>query len=280
MSSPLAPSAQHPPEEVETAPTPGADVGPGRRRRRTRRVVAVVAASLFAALVVAVAAFLLWAGDTYAAEPEGIATVREDARVRLDDRGDVVVLSPADGTGDRGLVFLAGAKVEPQAYAATFREVAASGTTVVVVKPFLGLALLERRPLEAFTDLAPDVDAWAVGGHSMGGVRACSYAESADVDALVLLGSYCSLGDLSGRTGLSALSVSGTEDALVSEEDVTEAQPLMPPDTDLVRIEGATHAQFGDYGPQAGDGTPAITDDEARERITEALVPFLDGAGR
>ena len=55
---------------------------------------------------------------------------------------------------------------------------------------------------------------------------------------------------------------------------------LMPPGAERVSIEGATHAQFGDYGTQSGDGTPTISDEEARERLTDVLVPFLGAVGR
>lgn len=280
MTSPLAPPAQHAPDDGASSPTGVPATPPAPRRRRVRRVLVTVALALIGLLVVAVAVFLVWADDTYPAAPEGLAAVQEDPRVRLDDRGDVVVLRPA-GEGDgSGLVFLAGAKVEPQAYAATFQEVAAQGTTVVLVEPFLHLALLERRPFEAFTALAPEVDAWAVGGHSMGGVRACTYAESEGVRALVLLASYCSLGDLSGRSDLAALTVTGTQDGLVDEESIAASLSLMPPGAERVSVDGASHAQFGDYGAQRGDGTPTISDDAARERLTDVLVPFLGSVGR
>jgi hypothetical protein len=280
MPSPLAPPAQHALDDDAPLPDRSPATPPAPRRSRVRRVLVTVALALLGLLVVAVGAFLVWADDTFAAEPAGLAAVQEDPRVRLDDRGDAVVLRPAGESDGSGLVFLAGAKVEPQAYVATFQEVAAQGTTVVLVEPFLHLALLERRPFEAFTALAPEVDAWAVGGHSMGGVRACTYAESDEVRALVLLASYCSLGDLSGRSDLVALTVTGTRDGLVDEESITSSLALMPPGAERVRIDGATHAQFGDYGAQPGDGTPTISDDEARERITEALVPFLGAVGR
>lgn len=245
-------------------------------RRRRRRVLTVVGLSVLTLVVVAVSVFLSWANDTYAAEPAGLAAVQEDSRVELDDRGDVVILSPTGESDGRGLVFLSGAKVDPQAYAATFREVAAEGTTVVIVKPFLNLAILERRPLDAFTDLVPEIGSWAVGGHSMGGVKACSYAESGEVDALVLLASYCSGDALADSTDLDVLSVSGTQDGLATPEKIDDSLSDLPASTTVVRIDGASHAQFGDYGDQPGDGTPTISDDAARERITEALVPFLD----
>lgn len=267
------------PDIPDVPETPGEHGGAGTatsaKPRRRRRGLKIALASVLAVLVVAVGAFLYWANDTYTAEPAGLAAVQEDPRVDVDDQGDVVVLRPTGESDGRGLVFLSGAKVDPQAYAATFQEVAAEGTTVVIVKPFLNLAILERRPLDAFTDLAPDVDSWAVGGHSMGGVKACSYAESGDVDALVLLASYCSGDALADRTDLDVISVSGTQDGLATPEKIDDSLADLPAATTVVRIDGASHAQFGDYGLQPGDGTPTISDDAARESISEALVPFL-----
>lgn len=269
------PEAPGAPDDAPEASTTGPAAEKPRRRRR---ILTIVGACVLAVLVVAVGAFLVWANDTYAAEPAGLVAVQEDPRVELDDQGDVVVLRPTGASDDRGLVFLAGAKVDPQAYAATFQEVAAEGTTVVIVKPFLNLAILERRPLDAFTDHAPEVGSWAVGGHSMGGVKACSYAESGEVDALVLLASYCSGDALADRTDLDVISVSGTQDGLATPEKIDDSLADLPAGTEVVRIDGASHAQFGDYGVQPGDNAPSISDEEARERISEALVPFLDPA--
>lgn len=257
---------------MPTSPEPSA---PGWVRRH-RRVLTIIGISVVALLAIAVSAFLWWANDTYPAEPAGLAAVQEDPRVDLDDRGDVVILRPTGEDDGRGLVFLSGAKVDPQAYAVTFQEVAAEGTTVVIVKPFLNLAILERRPLDAFTDLVPEVGSWAVGGHSMGGVKACSYAEPGEVDALVLLASYCSGDALASSTDLDVISVSGTQDGLATPAKIDDSLADLPASTTDVRIDGASHAQFGDYGVQPGDGTPTISDDEARESISEALVPFLD----
>jgi len=43
----------------------------------------------------------------------------------------------------------------------------------------------------------------------------------------------------------------------------------------MVEIEGASHASFGDYGPQAGDGTPTIADDEMHAEVADRLNPFM-----
>ena len=180
-------------------------------------------------------------------------------------------MAPASGDSDTGLVFIPGAKVDPLAYAATLVGAVDAGATVVITKPTLNLAFFDVRPLSAFTDLVPGIDDWLVGGHSLGGVRACQLAEG--TDGLVLFGSYCAT-DLSD-SGLAALSISGSEDGLSTPEKIDEAAHLLPADTLFVVIEGGNHAGFGAYGPQAGDGAATIPDAEIRAQITEALGPFL-----
>lgn len=230
--------------------------------------------SLAALLGLAVLGFLLWANiGVIAAEPEALAAVQDDPALTLTDEGSAWVLAPADGASETGLVFIPGAKVEPVAYAATLAGVAAEGVTVVITKPTLNLAFFDLRPLSEFTALAPEVPDWFVGGHSLGGVRACQLAE--DTDGLVLFGSYCAT-DLSG-TDLPVLSISGSEDGLSTPAKIEEAADLLPADTEFVVIEGGNHAGFGAYGPQAGDGEATIPPAEIQEQITAALVPFLRG---
>lgn len=230
-----------------------------------------ILASLGALVVAAVVAFLIWANvGVMGAEPAALAAVESDP-VTLTDEGDAWVLTPADGASNIGLVFIPGAKVEAEAYAATLVGAAAEGATVVITKPTLNLAFFDFRPLSAFTALAPDVSTWAVGGHSLGGVRACQLAE--DADALVLFASYCA-NDLSG-SDLPVLSIAGSEDGLSTPEKIAESASLLPADTAFVEIDGGNHAGFGAYGDQAGDNPATISDEQIRAEITAALAPFL-----
>lgn len=248
------------------------DAAPPAPRKRRGRILAWVLGSLGALVLVAVAGFLLWANiGVMSAEPEALAAVRADPDVTLTDAGAAWVLAPAAADSDSGLVFIPGAKVDPLAYAATLVGVVQDGATVVITKPTLNLAFFDLRPLSDFTVLAPDVQDWFVGGHSLGGVRACQLTES--TDGLVLLGSYCA-NDLS-RSGLPTLSISGSEDGLSTPVKIDEAAHLLSPDTIFVQIVGGNHAGFGAYGPQAGDGQAQITDAEIRAQITAALGSFL-----
>lgn len=258
------------PLESRSEPNPPEVDGRVPRRRR-RRILTIVLSSIAACVVVAIIAFTVWANTTFPAASGPLARALADPGIEVEISHDTVIMHPDAAPSGRGLVFLAGAKVEPDAYVATFRDLVASGTTVVIVRPTLNLAILETRPLEAFTALAPDVTSWAVGGHSQGGVKACTYASSPDVSALILLGSYCASTDLSARQDLAVLSVSGSADRLVSQEDIAAAAHLLPSDAEFIELDGVSHAQFGSYGEQPGDGRPAVTDAVAQTQITDAL---------
>ena len=205
------------------------------------------------------------------AEPEPLASVRENTAITVTDAEQGIVLAPADGRSDEGLVFIPGAKVDPWAYAAILQGLAEDGVTVVITRPWLNLAFFDLRGLDAFTAAAPGIDVWAVGGHSLGGVRACQLA--ADADALVLFGSYCAT-DVADRD-LAVLSISGSEDGLSTPAKIDAARDLLPADAEMVQIDGASHASFGDYGPQAGDGTPTISDDDMHAQVTALLTAFF-----
>lgn len=257
---------------TDESPAPAPSPKP---RRRGRRILLWILASIGALLIAAIVGIVVWSQvGVMAAEPAPLAAVRADDRIVVTDDPGAIVLAPASGPTDVGLVYIPGAKVDPWAYASKLSGVVAEdGVTVVITKPWLNLAFFDLRPLSAFTDLAPDVDVWMVGGHSLGGVRACLLAD--DADALVLFASYCS-NDLS-TTDLPVMSIAGTEDGLSTPEKIADARHLLPEEAAMLEIPGAAHSSFGDYGLQPGDGTPTISDDDMIAQLTEAIGTFAGG---
>ncbi len=225
--------------------------------------------------MVAVAGILVWSQvGVMAAEPEPLASVRDDPAIAYQDASVAIVLKPTDGADEEGLVFIPGAKVDPWAYAAKLSGlVTGERMTVVITRPWLNLAFFDPRPIGEYTALAPEVDTWMVGGHSLGGVRACQLAEEAD--ALVLFGSYCA-NDLSA-SGLPVLSISGSHDGLSTRAKIEAARPKLPADAEYIEIDGVNHASFGDYGPQAGNGRRTIPDDEMTAKLTAVIGAFSGG---
>lgn len=246
--------------------------------RRARRWALRLLVVLLALVVLAVAALLVWSRfGIMEAEPEPVGQVLEDSGIRVTESSASLILQPAGaGSSGTGLVFYPGAKVEADAYAARLSDlVTEQNMTVVIVKPWLHLALFDRRGLDTFTDDLPEVGTWIVGGHSLGGVRACQVAP--DADALLLLGSYCA-NDLSERD-LPVLSLAGSEDGLSTPEKIADARDLLPATATMVEIEGASHASFGDYGPQDGDGTASISDEDMNAEVSDEVEAFVGSFG-
>lgn len=249
-----------------------------RPASRTRARIAVAGWSALVALALGVVAFLLWAQLVMPADREAAQAVFDNPAVTVTDTPDSVVIAPTHGATMAGLVFIPGAKVDPYAYLATLSgTVEATGMTVVITKPVLNLAFFDQRPLDTFTAAAPDVATWFVGGHSLGGVRACMYAQDAQdadtpVTGLVLFGSYCAA---AVDDDLAVLSISGSEDGLSTPAKIRHTADLLPADSTFVQIEGANHAAFGAYGAQSGDGIATITPAESERAITDALGRFV-----
>lgn len=252
----------------ETATTDAAR--PGRILRRVRLIGWLALASFVLAVVV----FLVWANTVRTVERAAADRVFGNPAVSVTDTANAVVLAPKSGASGVGLVFIPGARVDPYAYlyklAGTVEE---TRLTVVIAKPVLNLAILDLRPLDTFTQVAPSVTTWLVGGHSLGGVRACLYADQPQIAGLVLFGSYCAAP--LARADLPVLSITGSADALSTPGKIADTAGLLPADTSFVEIAGANHARFGDYGLEVGDGTATASTDDVATAITRDLTTFL-----
>jgi hypothetical protein len=269
--------------EPEPAGAGGAPAAASTRpRSRLRGRIVVIGCAALVALALGGVAFLIWTQLVLPADRAAAQSVFDDRRVSVTDTPESVVIAPRQNPADAGLVFLPGAKVDPYAYLATLAgTVESTGMTVVITKPTLNLAFFDRRPLADFTRAAPEVTTWFLGGHSLGGVRACMLAADASaagepVAGLVLFGSYCAA---PVDDGLSVLSVSGSADGLSTPAKVRAAAGLLPADSTFVEIEGANHAAFGAYGAQPGDGVASITPAEAEHAITDAVSTFVEATG-
>nr|WP_285178829.1 alpha/beta hydrolase [Micrococcus terreus]MDK7700447.1 alpha/beta hydrolase [Micrococcus terreus] len=77
------------------------------------------------------------------------------------------------------------------------------------------------------------------------------------------------------RTRLIGLRAPADGDGLAMPDQIGASRIDLSESTAFVTIPGASHAQFGDYGPQPGDGQPTITNDAARAEVITATSDFL-----
>ena len=241
--------------------------------QRVRRGIVGTIVVLVVVVVLAVVALLFYANMVMRGERSAAIDAWENPAVSITSTDDSIIMTPTGTASRQGLVFIPGAKVDPYAYMYKLSGIVEeTGLIVVITKPTLNLAFFDQRPLSAFIDGVAGVDDWFVGGHSLGGVRACQLADTPDapkVSGLVLFGSYCAT-DLSGTT-LEVLSIGGQNDGLSTPSKIAAASDNLPADTTFVEIEGLNHAGFGDYGTQSGDGVTTLTSAQQRAEITRAL---------
>ena len=123
-----------------------------------------------------------------------------------------------------------------------------------------------------------DYDHWYIGGHSLGGYSASSYAykHSDRFEGMILLSSYV-LDDFT-NTDLSVISIYGSNDEVLSMDSLDKSHELMPEQFYELEIEGGNHAYMGSYGEQRGDGTATITPEEqwllVASTITNRIIPI------
>lgn len=175
-----------------------------------------------------------------------------------------------------GLIFYPGGKVEHLAYAPLLRELAREGITCVLTEMPFDLAVLDMDAAEKARDQVPEIDRWYIGGHSLGGAMAASYAaeHAADYEGLILLAAYAT-NDLN-NSGLKVISLYGSEDAVLDMEKYREYRANLPENTAEAVLEGGNHAGFGSYGPQEGDGIAAVTAEEQVAWAVEIISCKID----
>ena len=142
----------------------------------------------------------------------------------------------------------------------------------------LNLAVLGVDRATDVIEAYPEVENWAIGGHSLGGSMAATFTRNNPdlIDGLFLVASYpAGSDDLSGFDDLTVWSVSATEDGLATPDDIEASRALLPTDTTWVPIQGGNHAQFGYYGDQPGDGQATISHEDQQSQTVEAAIQML-----
>ncbi|MFW6000268.1 MAG: alpha/beta hydrolase [Halorubrum sp.] len=239
-----------------------------------------------AALLVAlgVAGGIAYFGAGMGPEAEAVAAVEADPTVSVDRMpvGTAVRDGPVTAS-TVGLVYYPGGRVSHESYVPTAAEIVSASdrdVLVVVVDMPLNLAVLAPARAERVRERYPEVAAWAIGGHSLGGAMACRHAaENAEAyDALVLHAAYCDR-DVS-EVGLDVLSVLGGADGVIDAERERASRPNLPADARVVELDGVNHAGFGAYGPQRGDGPGSLPPDASREAVGNATGTWLSEGAR
>ncbi len=220
-------------------------------------------------IIGAVIGIFVYIGDYYHADAVAIEAMAGSGRVTVETEGKYTAFIPKDPIA--GFIFYPGGKVEHTAYAPLLSLLAEKNILCVLIKMPANLAVLDVKGAAGVAEKYPQIKNWYIGGHSLGGSMAASYASNADTCGIVLLAAY-STADI---TDIPVLSLYGSEDKVMQADKYAKYKENLPADLLEAVIPGGNHAGFGAYGEQAGDGIAAISAEEQRNITANSIFEFV-----
>jgi len=217
--------------------------------------------------------FVVWAETPLGPAPEALSALDSDSKVTV-TMGDFITFQPATLQPTTGFIFYPGGHVDYRSYAVPLRDIAEQGYFVVLVPVRLNLAFFDINAANSVFALYPEIQYWAAGGHSLGGVASALFAKDhPEIAGLIFWASYPPDDSLK-NSGLKMLSIYGTND-MAGMAKFDETKPLLTADAHYVIIDGGNHGQFGDYGAQPGDKAATISRADQQAQVVRATAEFL-----
>ncbi len=221
-----------------------------------------------ASIIAIGAAFGIYCGTYEHADSYALECMKSDSDVEVIKNGKDYIFKP-NGTTGKGLIFYPGGKVQDKSYAPLMKSLAKNGIYCVLPHMSCNLAFFSKNVAKNYINANPSISFY-VGGHSLGGVAASSFAEknTSKIKGLVMLASY-STSDLS-HTDLKTISITATNDKVLNWKSYEKYKSNLP-NMKEYSVEGGIHSYFGSYGIQKGDGEPTITVKEQTQFVSEVI---------
>lgn len=250
-----------------------------RKINTMKRITGVIITALIAVIGIGTFGLFLYTSDYYRSEVS-IEDFVGNEGYKVEKFGDGIYV---DGYGTKdAIIFYPGAKVEYTAYLPLCVLLAEQGVDCFLVEMPFHLSVLgvnkAGKIMEEYT-----YENWYLAGHSLGGAMAADYvAENTEMfTGLILLAAYPT--KLLESEDLKVLSVYGNKDEILNQEKIEASIELVPKQYTEIKLEGANHAGFADYGPQEGDGKETLERKKQQEMTVDSIMKMiqtnLEGTG-
>jgi dienelactone hydrolase len=240
-----------------------------KKKMKVGKKIAIV---LLAVLVILIGILLIYVSDYYHADASAIEESLLGVELNITNTNGALVLDP--GNAEIAFIFYPGGKVEYTAYEPLLIKIAKNGILCILPKMPFNLAVFKANAADSYRSNYPEITQWYIGGHSLGGSMAASYAakNTEKITGLILLASY-SAADIS-ESDLRVMSIYGSQDTVLNPESYQNNKLNLPENFTELVLSGANHAGFGAYGPQKGDGVATITAEQQQLLTATAVVSF------
>ena len=192
--------------------------------KKKRVLIPSIIIGLF--FVLSAAFFIYVSTDKYYADETALSAAVSDSKVTVAKENGKMIFTPK--SYDYGLIFYPGAKVEYSSYAPLMLELAKKDILCVIVEMPFDLAIFDTDAADSVKEEFPQVRHWYVGGHSLGGYIASSYADKHrnELDGLILLAAYTT-SDLSDSS-LNVISIYGSNDKVLNMKKYKDSYSFLP----------------------------------------------------
>lgn len=242
-----------------------------------KKFLRILGFTLLTLVIVTIIGFLVWSATPPTPESPALESLQSTQAVDFAEINRWLVFTPTNLTPKTGLILYPGGRVDYRAYAAHAQAIAAEGFTVVILPMPLNFAFLGVNRAADVMVVFPEIETWAIGGHSLGGAMAAEFAHDNPnlVDGLLLWASYPAQNTDLSALQLNVLSISASNDGLATQVEIEDSVTRLPEDAIFITIEGGNHAGFGWYGAQNGDGLLAISQEVQQRQIVESTSQWL-----
>ena len=242
----------------------------------------LLAKILLVIIIVSSAGYGYWRYDSqdrmHRVTPEALAALQSDAAVSISQE-QWIVFTPAGASPTKGMIFYPGGECDERGYAEPLREIAAAGYLVVLVPMPLQLAVFAPDSATEVIAAFPEIQSWAIAGHSLGGSMAARYTHHHpdNIDGLILWDAYAP--DDMTDSSAKIMMIHRSDETGTVPSDYVAKLPLLPEQTEFVPLKGAQHLNYGRFiaGRLYRDAPTAELDpEEHRTMAAAASISFMD----
>jgi hypothetical protein len=214
-------------------------------------------------------------------DPVALGALTSSEAVQVSE-SDWFVFEPVGTQPTKGFIFYPGGECDERGYAELMHAIAAQGYLVVLVPMPLQLAVLAPNKAEDVMAAFPDIQSWAIGGHSLGGAMAARFVyKHPDVmDGLLLWDAYPpETDDISGRE-LRVRLIHRSDESGEPPDYYAQYISILPSDMEYRPLPGASHINFGRFIPAERfrqDGPATLPIDQQHALIVGYTTEFLAG---